>query len=149
MTFFYIGLAGNDLLLHKGRASDDLLLHMSLATLHLLFYRPFFTHGSCYCLLLHMASSFYPAFFYTWAFTFYPTFSYTWALDQLLFLLLPRWHHRVGHFMDTQIRLNIFVPCQRRFPSLALRVFSIRMHLSLISIVSHFRHFEYSAYGCT
>ena len=32
-------------------------------------------------------------------------------------------HHRAGHFMDTQILLNIFV--------------------------SHLRHYKYSAYGCT
>ena len=51
--------------------------------------------------------------------------------------------------MDTRILLNIFVSWQHHFPSPALQVFSIRMRLNIVSVISHLRHYEYSAYGCT
>ena len=73
--------------------------------------------------------------------------------------------------MDIRIRLNIFVSCQRRFPSPALRVFgitiiqhkdgpeycqrrfpfpalrvsSVRMQLNIVSAIFHSRHYKPSA----
>ena len=123
-----MSLAGNDLFLHIG-LTFVFLLYMGLAT----------------SFSFTWASTFYLAFLYIWAFTLYPAFSYTWALDHLLLLLPPKCHRRAGHFMDTQIRLNIFVICQRCFLSPALQVFSIRMHPKIISTVFYFWHFEYSA----
>lgn len=67
-------------------------------------------------------------FFYTWAFTCHSAFSFTWALDRFLLLLPPKLHRRASHFIDIRIRLNIFVS---------------------VSVVSHLRHYENSAYGCT
>ena len=37
-----------------------------------------------------------------------PAFFYAWALDSLPILLPRSWYRRAGHFMDSQLRLNIF-----------------------------------------